>query len=399
MYSELKRNQEDDMITSIIDNDLYKFTMQQVVHKHFNDVHVEYDLSVRNGVDLRPFIDKIRSKIRDLDALRLMPEEYEFLLSIGYLTKDYVDWLHRFQYNTLEHISIVEGEDNIKITIKGRWLDTILYEVPILAILSEINSKLDENEIEFERISMKNTLAKIKYIKSFNDKTFKFADFGTRRRASSMIQDTVIRLFLTNLPDNFVGTSNVYFAMKYNIKPIGTMAHEIFMAGQALFPLPTHQADMLYLWAKTFKGNLGIALSDTLGSDLFMKDFTLDLAKMFDGTRQDSGDPYVYADKMIAHYEKLGIDPMTKTIVFSDALDFFKAMDLHITYKGKVIHSFGIGTNCTNDVGVIPPSIVIKMQLCNNIPVVKLSDTPAKAKGRDKNYLEFIKAFVKKSIT
>jgi nicotinate phosphoribosyltransferase len=172
------------------------------------------------------------------------------------------------------------------------------------------------------------------------------------------------------------------------------MAHEMFMAGQALYPLPIHQKEMLYMWAREFQGDLGCALSDTLGRDYFLKDFTLDLAKLFDGTRQDSGDPYSYGRRIVNHYEKLGIDPKTKYIVFSDNLNIDKAIALYKYFIHNINVSFGIGTNLTNDCGDIPISIVIKMQYCKGIPVVKISDTPEKAMGRDKNYLEFMKEFV-----
>ncbi len=380
------------MIYSLLDNDLYKFTMAQCIYHNFPNVPVEYDLSIRSkDIDLRPFKEEIEREIRQLDSLMLHPTEYNYLRSIRFLSKDFVDWFKLFKFNTTEHIVLTEEDNNLKLTIKGNWLDTIFYEVPLLAIISEVyHSRNGKSGLA---VCTENLTEKIEKIKAIGD-TFKFAEFGTRRRNSFFMQDHVIEQLVKHVPNNIIGTSNVYFAMKYGIKAIGTMAHEMFMAGQALYPLPIHQKEMLYMWAREFQGDLGCALSDTLGTDYFLKDFTLDLAKLFDGTRQDSGDPYSYGRRIVNHYEKLGIDPKTKYIVFSDNLNIDKAIALYKYFIHNINVSFGIGTNLTNDCGDIPISIVIKMQYCKGIPVVKISDTPEKAMGRDKNYLEFMKEFV-----
>lgn len=379
------------MINSIIDNDLYKFTMQQVIFHHFQNAYVEYDLVIRSkNIDLLPFKNEIEREIRNLDYLQLNPEEYMFINGIRFLAKDYINWLRNFRFDTTNHISVTEHNGNLKITIRGYWLHTILYEVPILAIISEVYHGRNANLVLGTCTDRLN--AKIEMIKATPG--FKFSEFGTRRRHSSFIQDHVIGMLVDQVPENLIGTSNLYYAMKYNIKPSGTMAHELLMAAQALYPLPTHHKDMLYTWAKEFQGDLGYALSDTLGSDYFLKEFSLDLAKLFDGTRHDSGDPYVYGNKILDHYNKLGVDPTAKYIVFSDALDIPKAIDLYNTFSPFIKVSAGIGTNLTNDCGAVPISIVIKMQYCNGIPVVKLSDNPEKAMGRSLNYLAFMKEHV-----
>lgn len=383
------------MTVSILDNDLYKFSMQQMILHQFANVNVEYDLSIRSrGVDLRPYKEEIEREIRSLQSLMLSPEEETFMKSIRYLSPDYIEWLRGYRFNPEKHVCVYEKDNNLAITIKGNWLQTILYEVPILAIISESYHTSDGSMKLAECMERLNS--KVDLIQSYGD-GFKFAEFGTRRRNSFLVHDHVIGYLSKTIPNNLVGTSNVHFAMKYNIKPIGTMAHEIFQAAQSVFPLPTHQKDMLYAWSREFQGDLGYALSDTLGSDHFLKDFTLDLAKLFDGTRQDSGDPYIYGEKIINHYKKLGIDPKTKYVVFSDNLNIPKAGKLYQRFHEEIITSFGIGTNLTNDCGDIPLSIVIKMQWCNHIPVVKISDTPEKAMGRDKDFLEFMKTFAKKA--
>lgn len=384
------------MIYSLLDNDLYKFSMQQLVLHQFPNVHVEYDLSIRSkGVDLRPLREEIEREIRQLTSLMLTPEEERYLNTIRYLSGDYIEWLRGYRFNPEKHVKIYEKDDNLAITISGNWLQTILYEVPVLAIVSEIYHNQGGSIHLAECMERLNQ--KVELIESYGD-GFKFAEFGTRRRNSYLIQDHVIGYLAETVPNNIVGTSNVHFAMKYDITPIGTMAHEIFQIAQAVFPLPSHQKDMLYAWAKEFQGDLGYALSDTLGRDYFIKDFTLDLAKLFDGTRQDSGDPYSYGRRIINHYEKLGIDPKSKYIVFSDSLNIESAYGLYKYFKNDIKVSFGIGTNLTNDCGDVPISIVIKVQLANGIPVVKISDTPEKAMSRDKNYLEFMKEFVRNKI-
>lgn len=380
------------MVVSILDNDLYKLTMQQTVLHNFQNVNVEYDLMIRSkNIDLRPFRESIEREILSLNSLQLHPDEEAFLHSIRFLSKDYIEWLKDFRFNTQKHIVIGESDKNLTLTIRGNWLHTILYEVPVLAIISEVYHSRD-GKCNL-KICTENLMNKIDFIKQ-QGLDFKFAEFGTRRRNSFMIQDHVVELLKSHINGHLVGTSNVYLAMKHGLKPSGTMSHELLMAGQALFPLPTHHKEMLYIWAKEFQGDLGYALSDTLGVNYFLKDFTLDLAKLFDGTRQDSGDPYLYGNRIINHYEKLGLDPKTKYVVFSDNLNINKAYEIYKHFKDHINVSFGIGTNLTNDCGDEPISIVIKMQMCNNIPVVKISDTPEKAMGRDTDYLNYIKTFI-----
>lgn len=378
------------MIYSLLDNDLYKFSMAQCIYHNFPNVPVEYDLFIHSkDIDLRPFKEEIEREIRQLDSLMLHPNEYDYLRSIHYLSKDFIDWFKTFQFNTAEHVILSQDDKNITLTIKGNWLDTIFYEVPILAIISEIwHSRNGQCGLA---ICTKNTREKINKIKELGD-GFKFAEFGTRRRNSFFMQDHVIEQLVKHVPNNIIGTSNVYFAMKYGIKPIGTIAHEMMQCSQVLFPLKSHQKDIMDVWNKEFDGDVGIMLSDTLGTDAFLRDFTYKFAKSFDGVRQDSGDPFEIGYKIVNHYKSFGIDPKTKTIIFSDSLDIPKAIGLYNEFKDKIKVSFGIGTNLTNDCGDVPLSIVIKVQECNGFPVAKLSDTPEKAMCRNPYYLDYLKS-------
>lgn len=377
------------MVVSLLDNDLYKLTMQQTVLHNFQNVNVEYDLMIRSkNIDLRPFRESIEREILSLNSLQLHPDEEAFLHSIRFLSKDYIEWLKDFRFNTQKHIIIGESDKNITLTIKGNWLHTILYEVPVLAIISEVYHSRD-GKCNL-KICTENLMNKIDFIKQ-RGLDFKFAEFGTRRRNSFMIQDHVIGLLKDNVNGHLVGTSNVYLAMKYDIKPIGTIAHEMIQCSQVLFPLKSHQRDIMDVWNKEFDGDVGIMLSDTLTTDVFLRDFTYKFAKSFDGVRQDSGDPFEVGYKIINHYKGYNIDPKTKSIIFSDSLDIPKAIELYKEFKDKTKVSFGIGTNLTNDCGDMPISIVIKVQECDGFPVAKISDTPAKAMCRNQYYLAYLK--------
>jgi len=381
------------MIKSILDNDLYKFTMQQVIFHNFPNVQVEYTLQIRNKKNLNEYFKDIEKEISELEYLNLHPQEIKYLQSIRFLSADYIEYLSKFKFNPSKHIYLKKGKDNLELTIKGNWLDTILYEVPLLAIISECYGTAQSEFYPLGKC-MENLYNKARYIRTVCPE-IKFADFGTRRRYSFFNHENVISYFKDNLQDQFFGTSNLYFAMKYKLKPIGTMAHELLMAAQVLFPLYSHQKDMLYIWAKEFQGDLGIALPDTLGLDYFLKDFSLDLAKLFDGIRHDSGDPIKFGNKIIEYYKQLNIDPLTKTIVFSDSLDIKKAIELQAIFKDKIKTSFGIGTHLTNDVGVEPLSIVIKLTECNGLPVAKISDSLGKELCKNLNYLAFLKDLIK----
>ena len=383
------------IISSILDTDFYKLSMAQAVLHQFPGIEVEYRFKCRTkGVNFAPYVDQI---VNEIDAmcskLRPTQDELSYLSTIRFLKPDFVQFLKLFRFERdYIHIALKEtGELDIR--VKGPWLHTILFEVPILAIVSEVYSTAQDNNRQgagVRRLRNKINLARLEV---GTDTSFKIADFGTRRRYSSNWHWQVVSEFESDLRQNFVGTSNVLLAKELNLTPIGTMAHEWVQAHQALgYRLVDSQKMAFENWAKEYRGDLGIALSDTVGVDAFLKDFDMFFAKLFDGTRQDSGNPYTYAKKMIAHYKSLNIDPKTKTIVFSDGLTVEDAIELWHTFKDEINVSFGIGTHLTNDFGYKPLSIVMKMVRCNDQPVAKISDSPGKGMCEDPGYLDYLKS-------
>lgn len=383
------------MIQSLLDTDLYKFTMQQTVYHEFpNAREVEYHFKCRTpDVNMVQYMQEINEQLDYLCELRFSNEELEYLKGLRYMKEDFIDFLSLFhlQRKFIEVKAINEQE--IDIVIKGPWLYTIPFEVPVLAIVNQVYFQHMDSE-SLRKNGEKILRDKIQYVlqntESGND--FKFSDFGTRRRFSFDWQEKVIQELKENLPNNFTGTSNVYFAKKYNLVPVGTMAHEYLQACQSLGPrLRDSQKFALEKWVQEFRGDLGIALTDVVCIDAFLADFDLYFCKLFDGVRHDSGDPYIWADKMIQHYEKMKIDPKTKSLVFSDGLNFEKAIALYNTYKDQVKIFFGIGTNLTNDLGEKALNIVIKMTTCNGSPVAKLSDSQGKTMCKNEEYLAYLK--------
>jgi nicotinate phosphoribosyltransferase len=382
------------IIESLLDTDLYKFTMMQVVLHHFPGAQVEYRFKCRNaGVDLTPFIDEIRDEVRALTRLRFRPDELAYLRGWRFFKSDYVDLLALFQLDErFIRVDRLEGSDSeIDIAIKGPWLHTILFEVPLLAIVSEVyfrNTARDLDRTEGRR----RLGAKIERINAVPDPEFRIADYGTRRRFSRVWQDEVVRTLAHGIGQKFVGTSNVMLAQRHGLTPLGTMAHEYLQACQAVGPrLRDSQAFAFNTWAREYRGDLGIALSDVCGMDAFLRDFDLFFCKLFDGVRHDSGDPFEWGEKLIAHYQKMRIDPHTKTMVFSDSLNVPLAIRLFEYFRGRMQTAFGIGTNLTNDVGCEPLQIVIKMTRCNGQPVAKISDEPSKAMDYDPSYVAYLR--------
>lgn len=379
-------------MSSILDNDLYKFTMMQAVWELFPTATVKYEFKCRNN-DIKftkADCENIRFNIENMHDKPFYGGELSYLHSLNLFKNDFLNFLDKFKLNTrCVKINLKNGK--LDISIIGNWVDTILLEVPILYIVNEVWSER-QNIKNYAKIRAENVDKKINFLKRIKDKTFKFSDYGTRRRFSEETQAYVCIRFRDELPYNFVGTSNVNFAYQLDIPCMGTMAHEWIMAGQALDTnLRNSQRYMLQKWADVYRGKLGIALSDTLGFDTFLKDFDGYFARLYDGCRQDSGDPKEWFDKLLNHYKKLGIDPKTKKCIFSDGLDIQTAYKLHKYINGRMIDSYGIGTNLTNDCGLKPIQIVIKTVRTNNQPVAKLSDTKGKLMCKDELYLTYLK--------
>lgn len=384
------------IINSLLDNDLYKFTMQQVVFHKFSNVPVEYVFTNRSKANLQPYFEQIKAEIYHLENLTLSQSEVEFLKKLTFLKPDYVEFLSNMRLNPRKYVHIWLNNDNeLQIRLKGGWLHTILFEVPILAIISETICRAQKNKQGLNSNDIvESALRKLQEKAALVNKTngFKFADFGTRRRFSLELHNIIVENCKKWFGNAFVGTSNVRLAMLHGLKPIGTMAHEYLMAHQQIYNLKGHQLKALNNWSDEYQGQLGVVLTDTLTTDVFLNDFHLGHAKLFDGVRQDSGDPYEVCEKFIAHYKKLGIAPLTKSIVFSDSLNFPKAVKLYEHFKGQIGISFGIGTNLCNDIeNIKAPSIVIKLAAVYGLPVAKISDSQGKELCENDHYLKYLK--------
>ncbi|WP_043527187.1 nicotinate phosphoribosyltransferase [Litchfieldella xinjiangensis] len=383
------------IITSLLDTDWYKLTMMQGVHHKYPNASVSWEFRSRNAEDLEPYIGEIREQIDLLNTLRLSSEESTYLSNFSYMSPDFIRFLELFRFRP-EYVDVrMEGPD-LRILIDGPWSHSILFEIVILAIISEIRNRTLYPWVTVDQAvdQLRTKLDGLKRNYSQEQLAgFKLADFGTRRRLSQPVQEAIVEVLEESFPGDFVGTSNVDIARRQGLCPMGTMAHEWVMAHQQLGSrLVDSQRAALEAWVQEYRGDLGIALTDTITLDAFLNDFDLYFAKLFDGLRHDSGDPIVFGEKCIRHYKRLDIDPKTKTLIFSDSLNFDKCMEIKAALEGRIRTSYGIGTNLTCDVpGVTPMNIVIKMVSCNGQPVAKISDEPGKTTSRDESYVRYLK--------
>jgi nicotinate phosphoribosyltransferase len=394
------------IIHSLLDTDLYKFTMMQAVLHRFPGARVAYRFKCRNpGVNLARFAAEIREEVRSLCTLRFAEDELAWLRSLRFIKSDFVDFLGLFQLKE-KYIDIApRPSGEIEITIEGPWLHTILFEVPVLAIVNEVYFRNTVPRPDFAE-GRARLQTKIARLQAAGLEDLKIADYGTRRRFSRLWQEEVLRTLATRLgavapgpppaatarAPRFAGTSNTLYAMRLGLIPHGTMAHEYLQACQSLGPrLRDSQVFGFETWAREYRGDLGIALSDVYGMNAFLGDFDLYFCKLFDGARQDSGDPFDWGERMIAHYQAHRIDPRTKTLIFSDMLTVPRTIELYRRFHGRCQLAFGIGTHLTNDLGHEPLQIVIKMIRCNGQPVAKLSDTPGKNMCEDERYLAYLR--------
>ncbi|UOD49609.1 nicotinate phosphoribosyltransferase [Orrella daihaiensis] len=382
------------IIHSLLDTDLYKFSMMQVVLHHFPAAQVEYRFQCRTpNVDLSVHIDEIQREIDSLCELRFTEIELDYIGSLRFIKSDFVDFLRLFHLPR-QCIEVTPANTNgaISISVKGPWLHTILFEIPVLAIVNEVYFR-HVSPVPDTHEGRRRLHEKIDLLLNEPDMAaFRVAEYGTRRRFSRQWHDEVVSMLKASMGEHFVGTSNVDMARRHGITPLGTMGHEYLQACQALGPrLRDSQVFALETWAKEYRGDLGIALSDVYGLDAFLRDFDMYFCKLFDGARHDSGDPFVWGERMIAHYNANRVDPSTKTLVFSDALTFPLAIEIARRFQGRVRVSFGIGTNLTNDLGLQPLQIVMKMVRCNGQPVAKVSDAPEKTMCDDPAYLAYLR--------
>jgi nicotinate phosphoribosyltransferase len=383
------------IVSSLLDTDLYKFSMMQVVLHQYPAAHAEYRFKCRNpGINLVPYIDEIREELHALCSLRFAERELEYLRSWRFIKSDFIDFLALFQLNAkyveIEPSARENGE--IDIRLSGPWLHTILFEVPLLAIINEVYFRNAHPNLDLAegRRRLQEKISLLRETPGYAE--CRIADYGTRRRFSRQWQREVVTALHEGLGTQLAGTSNVWLAWQLDLRPLGTLAHEYLQAHQALGPrLRDSQVAALEAWAKEYRGDLGIALSDVYGLTAFLRDFDMYFCKLFDGTRHDSGDPFAWGERVLAHYQANRVDPRSKILVFSDGLDIPKVMRLHEHFYGRCQLAFGVGTNLTNDVGPTPLNIVIKMVRCNGQPVAKLSDSPGKNMCEDDAYIAYLR--------
>jgi len=387
----------DPIIRSLLDTDLYKFTMwQTMLHRH-PQTQAEYSFVCRNqpAYPLAELLGDVNEQLDHLCSLRFEPGELAYLRGLRYIKSDFVDFLRIFRFQREFITASVDGPV-LHIRSLGPQVHTMAFEIFVLAIV---------NELYFRRFDREAALAqgrqrlqdKIALLRAFEEEParshpFEFFDFGVRRRFSRDWQREVVSTFKQAVPQYFKGTSNVLLAKELDLVPIGTMAHEYLQTFQALgVRLRDFQKAALEGWVQEYRGDLGVALTDVVGMDAFLADFDLYFAKLFDGLRHDSGDPLVWGEKALAHYAKLRIDSHTKRLVFSDGLDLGTAMKLYRAFADRAQTGFGIGTNLTNDVGLVPLNIVMKLTGCNAQPVAKLSDSPGKTLCDDQTFLAYLR--------
>ena len=384
------------IVNSLLDTDLYKFNMDQVIfHKH-TDLSGEYYFRCRNeGIRFTPeMLEEINSQIDHLCGLSFRKEELDYLRSIRFIKSDYVEFL-RLWRPIRDYVETgLSDEGELSIVVRGPLFSAMQFEIYLLEIVNEVYFRLS---YDYDTLLSSAREKLDRKIADFNSGkyTFQFAEFGCRRRLSREWEDEVVRRLCTETK-NCVGTSNVYLAMKYDLTPIGTYAHEFVQMYQGIDQIPLAYTNHYALedWYDEYRGDNGTALTDTVTTDLFLLDFNRAMVNNFTGVRHDSGDPYEWGDKMIEHYRKYGADPMTKLLLFSDSLDFDRAQALYDYFRGRAMVSFGIGTFCSNDTCEKALNIVIKLQSVNGRAVAKLSDAPGKAMCRDPQYLEYLKRSV-----
>ena len=389
------------IIHSLLDTDLYKFTMLQVVLHQFPQTHSVYQFRCRNldqtVYPLTDILDDLNEQLDHLCALKFKDDELQYLRSFRFIKSDFVDYLELFQLKRRFIRASIDAKGRLDISVEGPRIQAMMFEIFVLAIVNELYFRRIRTEAVLEE-GERRLQAKLELLKQYeaqhaNDEPpFLVSDFGTRRRYSLEWQKHVVESFHRSSPHVFRGTSNVLLAKELNITPIGTMAHEFLQAFQALdVRLRNFQKAALEAWVQEYRGDLGNALTDVVGMDAFLRDFDLYFAKLFDGLRHDSGDPYEWGDKAYAHYRQLKIDTKTKMLTFSDGLTLQKAWELHQYFKDRFKVSFGIGTNLTNDMGQTPLNIVLKLVECNGQSVAKISDSPGKTMTDNDTFLAYLR--------
>jgi len=379
------------IITSLLDTDAYKLHMHQAVFHRYYAIDVTAEFRCRGDDLLGNYVNEIVDQIALMAQLTLTDAEYQYLSGLPFFQQDYLDWLRDFRFDPRQ-VTVTEQQGELHLRIKGPWREVILWEVPLLALISEVVHRKRSPEITVEMAveQLRSNLARFRQNAADVDlSAFRLMDFGTRRRFSHQVQQAIVSTLKAEFP-YLTGTSNYDFARKLDLTPVGTQAHEWFQAHQQISPvLADSQRMALQAWLDEYPHHLGIALTDCITMDAFLRDFGPEFAERYLGLRHDSGDPFEWGEKAIAHYQQLGIDPLSKTLVFSDSLDLDKALALYRRFHTRINLVFGIGTRLTCDIpGIKPLNIVIKLVECNGKPVAKLSDSPGKTICEDPQFVK-----------
>lgn len=390
------------IIRSLLEVDLYKFTMQQPMLHSMPANQAEYRFVCRNmpAFALSELQAQVEAQLDALCALRFTEDELAYLGALRYLSSDYIDFLRLFQFQR-RFITVSSQGDTLLVVAKGPQVHVMGFEIYVLAIINELYFRRMAREVGEDLVlgqARARLQEKIALLHEYERSSprhlhpFEFFDFGVRRRFSGTWHEEVATTLAREVPQYFKGSSNVFLARKLGLTPIGTMAHEYLQTFQAMdVQLKGFQKAALESWVQEYRGDLGTALTDVVGMDAFLTDFDLYFAKLFDGLRHDSGDPVVWGEKALAHYAKLRLDAHTKRLVFSDGLDVPTALSLHSHFADRVQTGFGIGTNLTNDTGIQPLNIVMKLVRCNGQPTAKLSDAPGKTMCDDETFLAYLR--------
>ena len=385
------------IITSLLENDLYKFSMGQAIYHQYSDYKTTWSFKCRNeNVRFTPeIVEEIKRQIKLYCGLRFNEDELEYLNAIRWIKGSYVDFLRLWEPRYEDFYFDTDENGDLLLETRGTWLNTSMYEVPTLAIVNEVYFRMTYDYEKLLEDFKKKADEKISKLEEGEYELGSYSEFGLRRRLSAEAQDYIVKQLAAHpvKGSQFVGTSNVYLAKKYGLTPVGTMAHEwIMCVGQG-----DHRHNPAYSnhyaltsWVKEYGVLNGTALTDTITTDCFLRDFDLTFATLFSGVRHDSGDPFVWGDKMLEHYEKLNIDPKTKTLLFSDSLNFEKATKLCRYFRDKCKVAFGIGTYLSNDTSVPALNIVMKVTLCNGQDVAKISDVEGKSMCKNQEYVDYL---------
>lgn len=388
------------IITSLLENDMYKFSMGQAIYHQFSDYKTTWTFKCRN-TDVKftaEMVEEIKEQIKAYCGLQFTEDELTYLENIKWIKGSYVDFLRLWQPRFEDFEITADAKCGLSIETRGTWLNTSMYEIPTLAIVNEVYFRMNYDYDTLITSFKERLEEKFANLKSGKWYVGVFSEFGLRRRLSAEAQELVVEKFshlndTAHCASRFVGTSNVYLAKKFGLTPVGTMAHEwIMCVGQG-----NHKHNPAYsnwyaldAWVKEYGVLNGIALTDAITTDCFLKDFQLTYATLFSGVRHDSGDPIEWGEKMIKHYENLGIDAKTKTLLFSDSLNFERADKLFRHFNGRAKVAFGIGTYLSNDTIATPLNIVMKTTLCNGQDVAKISDTPGKGMCKNPAYVDYL---------